>query len=118
MPPVEVVPSPQSIMIIIESPSGSETPYLMIAVSPTLTDGVAGLQNKTTGGLFGVVITFIVPHDLLVEAPFESLAVIATLNVPVDEYTCDAELVPPVEVVPSPQSIVIVTESPSGSETE
>ena len=76
------------------------------------------MQDEITGGLFvGPEVTIIIPHDLSDSAPFESLATILTLNVPVVEYVCEAELEPPVELEPSPQNTVTATESPSGSET-
>ena len=69
---------------------------------PTVT--VPGdVQDEIIGGLFAVDITVMLPQFLEEDAPKESVAVIETLNVPVEKYVCDADDAPPEEDVPSPQ---------------
>ena len=54
---------------------------MIVDVSPTLAE--EGIEHdEITGGLFGTGVALIAPHDFVVDAPLESVAVIETLKVP------------------------------------
>ena len=56
----------------------------MVAVSPNLTKEDVE-HDEIAGGLFAAGDTTLDPQILLVDAPFESVAVIVTENVPADD---------------------------------
>ena len=83
---VVVVPSPQNIITITGSPSGSETAKFIAAAFPKVTVDEAGLHEEMTGALFVGSSTVIVPHEVCWDdLPLESVAVILTINLPVLE---------------------------------
>ena len=61
---------------------------MMFEIFPTNIEEVVGLHEGMSGGLFGgdsAGSTTIVPQNLDVAAPFESVAVTVMLKVPVEE---------------------------------
>ena len=82
--PDEVVPSPQFMAVVNELLSGSEIEYETEDDDPSVADPEFE-QEAIVGGLLGVDTTVIVPQFLDEDAPFESVAVIETLYVPVAE---------------------------------
>jgi len=125
LPVVELVPSPQSMLYVMLSPSGSvvmaqyvyKTPVLPFCV-PEGAEGVTGGWLDTDAAL---AITTVSEGDHAETFPLASVALTFTAYVPacVQAWLAEAVmpefLLPVVELVPLPQSMVYAMVSPSGS---